>query len=112
MATPPKGAKAPADRKPKTTEQDAQDDEFRDVEVDGRTFRVPTDALSDYRILRALRRAQRNEDASQLVDVLDMLLTEDAADEAMEHLASESGRIDPEAAFDFIGRLLEGLDPN
>ena len=107
MATPPKGAKVPTDRQPKTTEQD----DARTVTAAGQDWTVPTDALNDFELLDDLGELEDG-NAARLPRIMKRLLGDDYK-KALDALRDEdTKRVPIEAAGEFITEILQGLDPN
>ena len=106
MATPPKGAKVPTDRQPKTTEHD----DARTVTAAGQDWTVPTDALDDFELLDDLG-ALEDGNAARLPRIMRRLLGDDYK-KALDVIRDESGVVRIEPAAEFIQELLGGLNPN
>lgn len=106
MPTPPKGAKKPADHKPK---QAAASDVLT-VTAAGQDWTVPATALDDFELLDDLGRLEDG-DAARLPRIMRRLLGDDYA-RALDTLRDDEGRVRIEPASEFITELLTGLDPN
>jgi len=105
MTTPPKGAKAPQDRKPKATENGD-----RTVTVAGQDWTVPADALDDFELLDDLGELE-NGNATRLPRIMKRLLGDDYK-KALDAIRDDAGVVRIEPAGEFINELLQGLDPN
>lgn len=104
MATPPTGAKKPTDRQPKA-------DEGRKVTAAGKTWTVSNDAMDDFELLDDLGQLEDG-NAARLPRIMRRLLGDDYK-AALDTIRDEdSGKVRIEAAGEFIGEILKGLDPN
>ena len=113
MATPPKGAKKPADRKPKVIVPgpDAEDTPgVRVVTVGDTHWTIPEDALDDFELLDDLG-ALEDGNAARLPRIMRRLLGDDYK-KALDVIRDESGVVRIEPAAEFIQELLGGLNPN
>lgn len=103
MATPPTGAKKPTDRQAKA-------DEGRKVTAAGKTWTVSADAMDDFELLDDLGELEDG-NAARLPRIMRRLLGDDYK-AALDALRDEGGIVRIEAAGEFIGEILKGLDPN
>lgn len=104
MATPPKGAKKPTDRRSK-----ASSDGSHKVEVNGRAWTVSAEALDDFELLDDLGEIETG-NAAPMPRVLKRLLGAEQYREALDSLRDpETGRVGVEAGADFVRAVFEEL---
>lgn len=102
----PPNVKQPQDHKAKDTPG------VRTVEVRGRTWSVPLDALDDFELLDDLNALDQREDPTRLPAVLRRLLG-DQWRQAMDVLRDEeTKRVTVTAGAEFVFELMTALDPN
>lgn len=104
----PAGAKKPEDHKPKDDEapQDVT------VTVKGVELTVPGDAMDDFELLDDLNELDQKKNPARLPSVLKRLVGEDHWGEVMEALRGENGRVSVETGAEFVGEVLEAINPN
>lgn len=103
----PKGAKKPADRKPKAEDGP----ESLTATVAGQEYEVSAEALDDFELLDDLARLDDG-DVSRAASVLRRLLGDDMK-RAMDSIRDKkTGRVTIAAATDFVMDLMKELDPN
>ncbi|WP_067428537.1 hypothetical protein [Nocardioides jensenii] len=107
----PKGAKRPADKKPKKTAE-APPEEIT-VTIDDHDYVVATDALDDFELLDDLNTIDQDEDPTRLPSVMRRLLGPDQTREALRRLRDpDSQRVSMEAGTQFVMDLMTGCNPN
>lgn len=104
----PANAKKPEDHKSKA--EDAVPEELT-VTVRGLELKVMSDALDDFELLDDLNELEQNDNPGRLPSILRRLVG-DQWKKVIEHLRGENGRVSVEDGSEFIGEVLEALNPS
>lgn len=108
MATPPKGAKRPADRKPKAP---AEVDGNYVVTVHGESWTISKEALDDFELFEDIGEIDKGNPA-RLPSALKRLLGSEQYPKAMDTLRDpETGRVGMKDGLEFFSEVFEAL-PN
>ena len=105
----PANAKQPEDHKPK-----AEDDTPQDVSVTvkGVDLTIPGDAMDDFELLDDLYELDQKKNPARLPSLMKRLVGEEQWADIMEALRGDNGRVSVEAGAEFVGEVLEAINPN
>lgn len=105
----PPNAKQPQDHKPKASEDDTPKELH--VTVRGLELTVMSDALDDFELLDDLNELEQNENPGRLPSILRRLVG-DQWKTVVNHLRGDNGRVSVEDGAEFVGEVLEALNPS
>jgi len=112
--TVPKGAKKPADRKPKAEKPAVEtvDDGLRFTHK-GFSVTVANDVFDDFELLRDIGAIDHKGQLSRAPGILERVLGDSQFDLVMDGLRDpETGRVTHQVALDYIQALFEAIAPN
>lgn len=106
----PPGAKRPEDHKSKGEDDETPEDVV--VTIRGVELTIPGDAMDDFELLDDLYELDAKKNPARLPAVMKRLVGDDQWGDIMDALRGPNGRVSVERGAEFVGEVLEAINPN